>query len=263
MVSTPEGAANATQQRKNQIRKHTVRELEKWKGMSSPTVKPKKTNRTKNITTTPVVPEPAPVPLDPSVRKHHVIQNLLNNGISMIPATVGGLGDFGPMLEMFLYGTFPPDVNYMTQLSTHRTGVKHTKEACLTARSRAPIKALLPSADQNWRKNFGRRWFGSTYQDMSPLPSSRKNIGIMISRELAYQISFGATKAASKFVSHNPPPRSRSYPVRPTVGRLPLSSDRDCYDALAGIITQPEILFDEVHIATRAPVDDFGEGELV
>jgi hypothetical protein len=98
---------------------------------------------------------------------------------------------------------------------------------------------------------------------MSPLPSSRKNIGIMISRELAYQISFGATKAASKFVSHNPPPRSRSYPVRPTIGRLPLSSDRDCYDALAGIVTQPEILFDEVNIATRAPVDDFGEGELV
>jgi hypothetical protein len=89
----------------------------------------------------------------------------------------------------------------------------------------------------------------------------------MISRELAYQISFGATKAASKFVSHNPPPRSRSYPVRPTVGRLPLSSDGDCYDALAGIVTQPEILlFDEkltLPLYSRAPVDDFGEGELV
>jgi hypothetical protein len=36
MVATPKGATNATQQRKEQIRKHTVRELEKWKGMSSP-----------------------------------------------------------------------------------------------------------------------------------------------------------------------------------------------------------------------------------
>ncbi len=71
----------------------------------------------------------------------------------------------------------------------------------------------------------------------------------MISREVAYQISFGATKAASKFVSHNPPPRSRPYPFAPTDGRLPLSSDSDCYDAFPGIVTQPEILFDEVNIA--------------
>jgi hypothetical protein len=50
------------------------------------------------------------------------------------------------------------------------------------------------------------------------------------------------------------------------VGRLPLSSARDCYTALTDIIIQPEILFDEANIATRysrAPVDDFGEGELV
>jgi hypothetical protein len=49
MVSTLEGAANATQQRKNQIQKHTVRELDKWKGMSSPTVKPKKTIEQKTL----------------------------------------------------------------------------------------------------------------------------------------------------------------------------------------------------------------------
>jgi hypothetical protein len=222
-----------------------------------------KHQKNKKNPNTPVIAEPPPVPLDPSIRKHHVIQNLHKNGISLVPATVGAFGDFGPMLEMLLYGTFPPDVNYMAQLSTHRTGIAHTKEMCLTARSRAPIKALLPSADNSWRKNLGRRWFGSTYQDMSPLPSSRKNIGIMISRELAYQISYGATKAASKFVSHNPPTRTRSFPIPPTVGRLPLSSDRDCYNSLAGVVTQPEILFDEVNIATRAPVDDFGEGELV
>jgi hypothetical protein len=43
----------------------------------------------------------------------------------------------------------------MPQLSTHQTGVKHTKEMCLTAQSRAPIKVLLPSADQAWRIFLG------------------------------------------------------------------------------------------------------------
>jgi hypothetical protein len=57
MVSTPEGAANPTQQRKNHIKKHTVRELEKWKGMSSPTVKPKKSKQNENPTKTPVEPD--------------------------------------------------------------------------------------------------------------------------------------------------------------------------------------------------------------
>ena len=93
MVSTPESAADATKQRKNQIRKHTVRELEKWKGMSSPTVKPNKPKKPTTPPTTPVIPEPEPTPLHPSVRKHHVIQNLLNNGISLVPATVGSFGE--------------------------------------------------------------------------------------------------------------------------------------------------------------------------
>ena len=96
-----------------------MRELEKWKGISSHIVKPQKTKRTPNTNNTPDVPEPKTTPLHPNVCKHYVIQNLLNNGISMILATVSAFGNFGPMLDMLLYGTFPPDVNYMTQLSTH------------------------------------------------------------------------------------------------------------------------------------------------
>eukprot|EP00978_Attheya_sp_CCMP212_P008002 scaffold18647_cov26-Attheya_sp.AAC.1 len=200
MVATPQGATNAQKQRINQIRMHTVRELEKWKGMSSPRARPKTDTDPENDEDA----EPAPE-LDPAVRKYHVIRDLHNNGISMIPATVGPFGDFGPMLEMLIYGTFPADVNYMAQLAKHRKGKQHTREICLQARSRAKVKALLPTADAGWRHHFGRRWFGPTYQDMSPLPSARKNIGLMITRQLAQQISIGATRAATKFISHDPP----------------------------------------------------------
>jgi len=262
-VGTPDGAINATKQRKNQIRKHTVREIEKWKGMSTPRVKPKpdKLPTDKTSPSTPTADDPPPLP--PGILRHHVIQNLHNNGISMIPATVGPFGDFGPMLEFLLYGTFPSDVNYMTLLATHRTGVEHTKEICLTARSRAPVKALLPSADKAWRQHFGRRWFGATYQDMSPLPSARKNIGLMITRQMAYHLSIGAKQAASTFVSHDPPTRTRSPKSYPTIGRLPLSSDRARYDVLMDIDSTPETIFDSNTSAIRAPVTDFDRGELV
>jgi hypothetical protein len=70
--------------------------------------------------------------------------------------------------------------------------------------SRAPIKDLWPLADQAWRKKIGQQWFGYTYQDVLPLPSAWKNIGLMISHELAYQIAFGATKAASQIYFPQP-----------------------------------------------------------
>jgi hypothetical protein len=140
----------------------------------------------------------------------------------MIPATVEPFGDLGPMLEFLLYGTFPSDVNYMTLLTKHRVGVAHTKEMCMIARSRAPFKALLPSAYKAWRQQYGRRWFRPTYQDMSPLPSARKNIGIMIARQMAHHLSIGATQAASKFVSLDPPTRVRPPKSYPAIGRLPL-----------------------------------------
>jgi hypothetical protein len=180
----------------------------------------------------------------------------------MIPATVGPFGDLGPMFEFLLHGTFPTDVNYTTLLTNHRVGVAHTKEMCLTARIREPVKALLPSADMSWRQHFGRRWFGPTYQDMSPLPSARKNIGIMIARQMAQHLSIGATKAASKFISHDPPTRSRPPKSYPTIGRLPLSSDRARCDVPMDIDNQTEILFDSSSSAIRAPIADF-EGEFV
>jgi hypothetical protein len=265
MVGTPEGATNVTKQRKKYLQKHTVRELQKWKGMSKPRVKPRAAKQT-NSTPPPNMPSNPPVPdepeLDPAILKHHVIQNLHDNGISMVPATVGPFGDFGPMLNFLLYGTFPTDVNYTTLLSSHRVGVAHTKEMCLTARIREPVKALLPSADMSWRQHFGRRWFGPTYQDMSPLPSARKNIGIMIARQMAQHLSIGANKAASKFVSHDPPTRPRPTKSYPTIGRLPLSSDRASYGVPMDIDNPTEILFDSSLTAIRAPVADF-EGELV
>jgi hypothetical protein len=127
-------------------------------------------------------------PLHPSVWKlwkHHVIQNLHNNGITMIPPTIIPFADFGPILEILWYGTFPPNVNYGTIVQTPNGSFKHTKEICLTAHSQALIKAILLLADQSWY---------ATYQDMSPLPLVRKNIGLMIYHQLAYQtMSFGAT----------------------------------------------------------------------
>jgi hypothetical protein len=271
MVATPKGADNAHKQRTNQIRMHTVRELEKWKGMSSPRVKPKPDNDpTKTTTTTTPQTDPTSTTddpdendLDPGLRRHHVIQNLHNNGISMVPATIGSFGDFGPMLEMLLYGTFPSDVNYMTQLAKHRVGVAHTKQVCLHARSRAKVKSLLPSADQGWRQHFGRRWFGSTYQDMSPQPSARKNIGLMIARQMAQHISIGATRAATKFISHDPPTRTRPPKSRCATGGLPLSNDRDCYGIPMDPDTPTEILNFADSALEQAPNVDNMEGEFV
>jgi hypothetical protein len=118
----------------------------------------------------------------------------------------------------------------MRIMTRHRTLVPETTEAIMTARSRAPVKALLSSAEDGWRRQFGRRWFGPTYQDMSPLPSTRKNIGLLLTRELAYQIATGATRAATGFTSHEPPQRSRHRSNAVSApGGLPLTSDRECY----------------------------------
>jgi hypothetical protein len=155
----------------------------------------------------------------------------------------------------------PSDVNYMQLLAKHRKGKQHTKEICLQARSRAKVQALLPSADDGWRKHFGRRWFGPTYQDMSPLPSARKDIGLMITRQLALQISIGATRAATKFISHDPPTRTRPRKARATIGGLPLSSDRTSYDVPMDI-DSATTTFNYENSATRALVDNM-EGELV
>eukprot|EP00978_Attheya_sp_CCMP212_P025972 scaffold84621_cov63-Attheya_sp.AAC.4 len=98
--------------------------------MSSPRARPKTDTDPENDPENDEEAEPEPE-LDPAVRKYHVIQDLHNNGICMIPATVGPFGDFGPMLEMLLHGTFPADVNYMAQLVKHRKGKQHTREICL------------------------------------------------------------------------------------------------------------------------------------
>jgi hypothetical protein len=104
--------------------------------MTKPRLKPRTDKSTTNNTpsnTPTTTPKPDKPELDAAILKHHVIQNLHDNGISMIPATVGTFGDLGPMLEFLLYGTFPTDVNYTSLLSKHQVGVEHTKEMCLTA----------------------------------------------------------------------------------------------------------------------------------
>jgi hypothetical protein len=85
----------------------------------------------------------------------------------------------------------------------------------------------------------------------------------MITRQMAYHLSIGAKQAASTFVSHDPPARQRPPKSYPTIGRLPLSSDRARYDVLMDIDSTPETNFDSNTFATRAPVDDFERGELV
>eukprot|EP00978_Attheya_sp_CCMP212_P041981 scaffold248417_cov67-Attheya_sp.AAC.8 len=236
MIGPPTPAVTAHQQRKKQIGKHTAREIEKWKGTSRP--RPRKG-----------------VVTDPTLHKHHVMADLRKHNISMIPATIGPWGDMGPMLELTLYGTFPSDVNYMSILAGHRTLVPETTEAIMTARSRAKVQALLPSAEASWRLNHGRRWFGPTYQDtMSPLPSTRKNIGLMLTRELANQVAVGATRATTSFISHEPPKRSRGHTyVARAPGGLPLTSDRDCYGAPVGAHTTPPTA-QSFHLST-APLE--------
>eukprot|EP00978_Attheya_sp_CCMP212_P010180 scaffold24456_cov51-Attheya_sp.AAC.3 len=128
-------------------------EIEKWKGMSRPRPEKGKT-------------------LDPNLKKHQVISDLLLHGISMIPATVGPCGDLGPMLEMPLYGSFPSQVKYMRLIARHQTHIESTKEAIMTARSTSKVQALLPAAEHGWRRQYGQCWFGPTHQDMSPLPSA-------------------------------------------------------------------------------------------
>jgi hypothetical protein len=211
MVASPPHAESYNEQRTKQLRMHTDREIEKWRGMSRPRPEKGKT-------------------LDPNLKKHQVISDLLLHGISMIPATVGPLGDLGPMLEMLLYGSFPSQVNYMRLIAKQRKRIATTKEAIMTARSTSKVQALLPAAEHGWRQQYGRRWFGPTYQDMSPLPSARKNIGLFLTRELALQIAIGATRATTTFISHEPPPRQRHNKyVAAAPGGLPLTSDRDCY----------------------------------
>jgi hypothetical protein len=173
-------------------------------------------------TTTPVdAPE-----LDPTILRHHIIQNLHNNGISIIPVTVGSFGDLGPMLELTLYGSFPSDVNYMKLLKKTSSWHRSHQGICLTARARAPVKALLPAADRSWRKHFGPRWLGSTYQYMSPLPSARKNIGIMVARQMAPHLSIGARlQRRLQNVSHTILQINHDHPNRTRrTGRLPLMS---------------------------------------
>eukprot|EP00978_Attheya_sp_CCMP212_P001600 scaffold3279_cov56-Attheya_sp.AAC.1 len=109
----------------------------------------------------------------------------------------------------------------MSILAGHRTLVPETTEDIMTACSRTKVHALLPSAEASWRQTHGRRWFGPTYQDMSPLPSTRKNIGLMLTRELANQVAIGATRATTSFTLHEPP----TYVAR-APGGLPLTSDR-------------------------------------
>jgi hypothetical protein len=132
MVGTPEGAANATPSTNAQPDNSRNRRG----ACQNPVSNPELTNPP------PTTPHPTPrqphtkpdkPELDAAILKHHVIQNLHDNGISMIPATVGTFGDLGPMLEFLLYGTFPTDVNYTSLLSKHQVGVEHTKEMCLTA----------------------------------------------------------------------------------------------------------------------------------
>eukprot|EP00978_Attheya_sp_CCMP212_P024388 scaffold76486_cov33-Attheya_sp.AAC.8 len=148
MVAPPPHAESYNEQRTKQLRMHTDREIEKWKGMSRPRPEKGKT-------------------LDPNnLQKHQVFSDLLLHGISMIPATVGPWGDLGPMLEMLIYGSFPSQVNYMRLIAKHRTRIASTKEAIMTARSTSKVQALLPAAEHGWRHQHGRRWFGPTYQDM-------------------------------------------------------------------------------------------------
>eukprot|EP00978_Attheya_sp_CCMP212_P046457 scaffold393622_cov39-Attheya_sp.AAC.1 len=87
---------------------------------------------------------------------------------------------------------------------------------------------------------------------MSPLPSARKDIGLMITRQLALQISIGATRAATKCISHDPPTRTRPRKARATIGGLPLSRDRTSYIVPMDIDSDTTTTFNYENSATTA-----------
>eukprot|EP00978_Attheya_sp_CCMP212_P042953 scaffold271652_cov67-Attheya_sp.AAC.2 len=164
---------------------------------------------------------------DPTLHKHHVMADLRQHGIIMIPVTISPWGDMGPMFKLTLYGTFPSDINYMSILFGHRALMpEETTEAIMIARSGAKVQVLLPSTEAGWHQQYGRHWFGPTYQDiMPPLPSTQKNIGIMFTSELTNQIAIGVTCATTSFTLHDPPKRSHGHTnnVALAPGRLPLT----------------------------------------
>eukprot|EP00978_Attheya_sp_CCMP212_P025971 scaffold84621_cov63-Attheya_sp.AAC.3 len=91
---------------------------------------------------------------------------------------------------------------------------------------------------------------------MSPLPSARKNIGLMITHQLAQQISIGATRAATKFISHDPPTHMRPRKAQKAMGAPPLSTDRASYGVPMDVICDNNTTFNYENSATRATVDN-------
>ena len=142
---------------------HTDWEIEKWKGMSRPCPEKGKT-------------------LDPNLKKHQVISDLLLHGIStMIPTTVGPWGDLGPMLKMLLYGSFPSQVNYMRRIARQRKCIASTKEAIMTAR-----KSTSPTT-------CGRTWMASTIWSVLVWPHISGHVPTSIGTGKYWSISHSGT----------------------------------------------------------------------
>jgi hypothetical protein len=105
-----------------------------------------------------------------------VIGDLLDRNMILIPVAIDPFGQFGPILQTFLYDTQPTNPITFTPTKPNATSMYHQ-----ITHFPSP-KGILKLTDHNWKLTQTRRFYGHSYSAPTPTINTLQEIGLTITK---------------------------------------------------------------------------------
>eukprot|EP00957_Ditylum_brightwellii_P175184 13337094-Ditylum_brightwellii.AAC.1 len=152
ITGTALATSNSAHQEQACMYVHTCKEVLKWRSSSRPNniIAERKSK-------------------DAKIKGHVVIEDMLDNDVKLLPASIDPFMKEGPALHLFRYG----NTNKAFDLSNHDFGNAQGTQACIAMSKQSledgDMRGVICKADITWKHlHNGNRLFGETHKDQTP-----------------------------------------------------------------------------------------------
>ena len=141
---------------------------------------------------------------DPCMMCQQLIGDLLNNNMILLPFAIDPHGRLGPVFNNFLYQSSTPiDLKFQRHLPNAQT------MAYRAVHEPSPI-GILHTADNNWKHNKTRPFFGHSHTSPTPSIYTIQHLGSGITKGFATLIRNGTKISTPQSATHYSPTHTQT-----------------------------------------------------
>ena len=162
---------------------------------------------------------------DDKIRGDVLIGELIRKKIILLPMPIDPHGRWGPMFDLFLFGTRPPD---QLEFRTNRPNAAAMHD--LATHHPCP-SGIIPTANIKWKRNKTAKFYGHSHTAPTPTQYIQQQLGLTITKAYGQLLRNAAIR-----IGVRPCPRT---PRRPPPGFMTAHAPNTTIPALASSETTP------------------------